>query len=136
LLPIFLSGHGRLGAAAPPSRLARVAEASYGARRMTFDFPHTLTRDDARARMEALTEYLTRRHGLQVTWDGDRGTVRGKVLAVVTIDGAFVVSDDSVHVEGKDPGMLWRKRAVEYLKKKFDQYLDPACPLAELPRAP
>lgn len=103
---------------------------------MKFDFPHTLSRDDARARLQALTEYLTHRHGLHVSWAGDRGTVRGKVLAVVTIDGEFILADGTVHVEGKDPGMLWRKKAVDYLKKKFDQYLDPTCPLAELPRAP
>lgn len=100
---------------------------------MQFDYPHTLSPDDARARMHALTDYLTRRHGLQVNWAGDKGTVRGKVLAVVTIDGEFTVTEKIIHVTGKDPGILWRKKAVEYLKKKFDQYLDPRATLADLP---
>jgi hypothetical protein len=100
---------------------------------MTFDFPHSLSLEDARDRLHALTDYLSNRHGLQVAWAGDRGTVRGKVL-LVTIDGEFRVADNMIHVVGKDPGMLWRKKAVEYLKKKFGMYLDPATALADLPR--
>ena len=103
---------------------------------MNFDFPHALPRDDARARLQALTEYLTRRHGLQVAWSGDRGTVRGRFMAVVNIDSAFVLEDGRVHVEGKDPGLLWRRKAVDYLRHKLETYLDPATPLAELPRGP
>ena len=101
---------------------------------MKFDFPHTLSADDARARMQALTDYLTRRHGLEVSWAGDKGQVRGKVMGMVAIDGEFTLAAGSIHVEGKDPGFLWRKKAIDYLKKKFGQYLDPAKPLAALDR--
>jgi hypothetical protein len=103
---------------------------------MQLDYPHRLTREDARARLEALTEYLSRRHGIQVSWDSDRGTVRGRVLKVVSIDGQFVLGDGSVHVEAKDPGILWRKKALEYLRRKLDVYLDPGRALADLPRGP
>jgi hypothetical protein len=101
---------------------------------MKFDYPHPLSLEEARARMQALTDYLTRRHGLAVSWSGDRGTVRGKVMGMVGIDGEFLLAAGNVHVEAKDPGFLWRKKAVDYLKKKFGQYLDPARPLAELDR--
>lgn len=101
---------------------------------MTFDHPHGLPIEDARARMQALTDYLTRRHGLQVSWVGDKGSVRGKVMGMVSIDGTFELRAKDVHVEAKDPGFLWRKKAVEYLQKKFGQYLDPSVPVEQLDR--
>jgi hypothetical protein len=102
---------------------------------MKFDYPHSFPLEEARARMTALTDYLTNHHGLQVSWNGDRGTVRGKVLAMIAIDGEFVLGPTSVNVTGKDPGFLWRNKAVDYLKKKFSQYLDPATPLDSLERS-
>lgn len=101
---------------------------------MTFDFAHTLTPDDARARMEALSQYFSTKHGLKVSWSGDRGRVLGKVLGMVSIDGEFVLGEGKVHVQAKDPGMLWRKKAAEYLQRKFGEYLDPKRRVEDLPR--
>ena len=101
---------------------------------MKFEYTHTLSNDDARSRMEALGEYLTNRHGIRVTWDGDRGVFRGKYL-VVNIEGEMKFGDGIIHFDGKDPGLLWRKKAVGYLKRKLEMYLAPGTPLDELPRA-
>jgi hypothetical protein len=99
---------------------------------MKFDYPHALAKEDALQRLVRLGEYLNHRHGIQVTWSGDRGIFRGKYLVVI-IEGELFLGDGVVHVTGKDPGMLWRKRAIDYLKRKLAIYLDPACPVEELP---
>jgi hypothetical protein len=99
---------------------------------MKFDYPHELTREDARARLLRLGQYLQNRHGIQVTWTDDKGRFRGKYL-VVHIEGELDLGDGVVHVTGKDPGFLWRGRAVDYLKSKLATYLDPSRPLEDLP---
>ncbi|HEU4534050.1 MAG TPA: polyhydroxyalkanoic acid system family protein [Polyangiaceae bacterium] len=92
-----------------------------------------LSREDAKARLEALGEYFQNKHGLAVTWQGDSAAVRGKYL-VVTIDGTLRFEGDKVVFEGQDPGMLWRGKAKEYLAAKLEKYLEPSRPLADLPR--
>lgn len=99
---------------------------------MKFDYPHTLEREDALDRLHKLGQYLERRHGIQVHWNGDRGSFRGRYL-VVSIEGELDLSERMVHVTGKDPGILWRKKAVGYLQRKLAMYLDPQTPPAELP---
>ena len=56
----------------------------------------------------------------------------GKYLLVV-IQGEMKIEDALIHFDGKDPGMLWRKKAVKYLKEKLAFYLDPNTPIEELP---
>ncbi len=101
---------------------------------MVFDYPHKLPVEDARARLEALSEYLTNRHGIQVTWDGDSARINGKYM-VVKIEGEMTLTPTDVKVKGKDPGMLWRKKAKDYLHGKLAKYLDPNTALADLPRS-
>lgn len=92
-----------------------------------------LSRDDAKARLEALGEYFQNKHGLAVTWQGDVASVRGKYM-VVTIDGSMRFDGNKVVFEGQDPGMLWRGKAKEYLAGKLAKYLEPSRALADLPR--
>lgn len=99
---------------------------------MQFDYPHSLAPDAARARLEALGIYLRNRHGIDVTWSGDRGSFRGKYM-VVNFQGELVLGDGVVHVTAKDPGMLWRKKARDYLERKLATYLDPGTAIADLP---
>jgi len=101
---------------------------------MNFDFPHAFSKEDARTRLEALGQYLGNRHGIRVTWSGDKASVNGKYL-VVAIEAELTLQDRQVVVRGKDPGMLWRKKAVNYLKEKLEIYLDPKTPVDRLPRA-
>src|SRR5262245_51190228 len=101
---------------------------------MKFDYAHSLVKEDAQTRLQLLGEYLNRRHGIQVSWTGNRGVFRGKYL-VVSIEGELAIGDGVIHVTGKDPGLLWRNRAIEYLKRKLAIYLDPNCPVQDLPTA-
>jgi hypothetical protein len=98
------------------------------------DYPHTLPVADARARIRALGEYLTNKHGLAVSWSNDdQASIRGKYL-VVTIEGTVSVAERNVSFDGKDPGLLWRGKARDYLTHKLARYLDPRTALDTLPR--
>lgn len=96
--------------------------------------PHSLELSDARERLKALGEYLSNKYGLTVKWTGeDEASVSGGYL-VVTISGSLRVTSTAVTFTGKDPGMLWRGKAKDYLLRKLGKYLDPKIPLSELPR--
>lgn len=99
---------------------------------MQFDYPHSVGLEDARARVGVLCTYLDNRHGIKVTWDGNTGSFDGKYLMVL-IQGKMNIEDSRIHFDGKDPGMLWRKKAVKYLKEKLAVYLDPSTPIDQLP---
>ncbi|HMJ16005.1 MAG TPA: polyhydroxyalkanoic acid system family protein [Polyangiaceae bacterium] len=103
---------------------------------MSFElkYAHDLEPADARARLVALGEYLSNKHGLTVSWSNDtEAKVSGKFL-VVSIEGTLRLSGKSAEFTGKDPGMLWRGKARDYLLGKLKTYLDPATPLQALPR--
>ena len=96
--------------------------------------PHSLELADARARLHALGDYLANKYGLTVTWTGDdEATVSGSYL-VVTISGSLRVTPSAVTFSGKDPGMLWRGKAKDYLLAKLAKYLNPSNPADTLPR--
>lgn len=100
---------------------------------MKFDFQHSFDIEEALERVQALCEYLYNRHGIQVSWEGKTGTFDGKYL-VVSIQGMMVIEETRIHFDGKDPGLLWRRKATRYLTEKLEMYLDPATPSVELPR--
>jgi hypothetical protein len=103
---------------------------------MAFDLscPHGFSLADARARLHAMGDYFANKYGLTVTWTGeDEATISGSYL-VVTISGTLKLSPNSVSFTGKDPGMLWRGKAKDYLQGKLAKYLDPGNPLEALPR--
>lgn len=98
----------------------------------TFEFhvSHTLSRAEARARMEKLTAAWSR-HGVQSSWKGDEAQLDGKVLGMHLV-ATLRVTDTQVGGEASDPGMLLRGRAKTYLTEKFAHYLDPKKALADL----
>lgn len=101
---------------------------------LRIDHTHAFSRTEARERMRALGDYLQNKHGLAVRWTSDdTAEIRGSYL-VVQIEGSVSVSDGKVSFEGKDPGMLWRGKARDYLQNKLDKYLDPKTPHEALPR--
>ena len=101
---------------------------------MEIDYKHELADEDARARLEALGEYLVNRHGIKVSWEGSRARFEGKYM-VVKIAGELTMSEHRVMFRGEDPGFLWRKRALEYMQGKLSRYLDPKIPLSQLSRS-
>lgn len=99
-----------------------------------FTYDHSLQPEPARARLTALGEYLSNKYGLSVTWNNDdEATITGSYL-VVSINGRLTLTPGQVRFSGKDPGMLWRSKAKDYLQRKLAQYLDPASDVATLPR--
>jgi len=101
---------------------------------MEIDYKHELPEDEARARLEALGEYLGHRHGINVAWlDPHRARFSGRYL-VVKIDGELSLGSGVVRFRGHDPGFLWRRKATDYIEGKLSKYLDPKVPLSELPR--
>ena len=101
---------------------------------MEFDYPHSLTNEAVRDRLSALGDYLQNRHGIRVTWEGDdKAMFKGRYL-VVRFEGVMTFEEGIVHFRGKDPGLLWRKRASNYIKKKLGIYFDKNTPLETLPR--
>jgi len=101
---------------------------------MHIDFPHRLSRDEARIRLQALGDYLKNKHGIAVSWQGDQASIKGRYM-VVAIEGTVRVEDGRVVFDGKDPGLLWRTKAKEYLTHKLGKYLNPSTSPEQLPRA-
>ncbi len=96
---------------------------------------HSFPIAEARERIAALGEYLKNKHGLTVSWTGeDTAQISGKYL-VVTIQGSVEVKADRVSFSGKDPGMLWRGKAKDYLSHKLSRYLDAGTAVDALPRS-
>jgi hypothetical protein len=105
-------------------------------RRMAFELsvPHKLDLPDARARLRAMGEYLGNKYGLSITWTSeDEASVTGSYL-VVTVSGGLRLTPSSVTFSGKDPGMLWRGKAKDYLSRKIEKYMNPSTPVDSLPR--
>lgn len=101
---------------------------------MELDIPHSLALEEARARLQALCDYMQHRHGAQVTWiEQDRATIRGK-YAVFAITAELRIEPGRVHVQGTDPGLALRAAAKKYVSGKLLFYLDPARAPDSLPR--
>jgi hypothetical protein len=101
---------------------------------MEFDYPHNLTSDEVRERLDCLGAYLRNRHGIDVSWDGDdRAIFKGRYL-VIGFEGVMTFEDKLVRFKGKDPGRLWRKKATNYIRGKLETYFDPRTPVEELLR--
>ena len=101
---------------------------------LKFDVPHSLPKDEAKRRIEALLAYWSRKYGMRCVWTGDGAKVSGKAVGV-TIEASIVVTDRGVVGEATDPGILLRGQATKYLKGKLADYLDPARPPPDLAHA-
>jgi hypothetical protein len=100
---------------------------------LKFEVPHTLAREEAKKRVEALIGYWGKKYGVKATWTGDSAKLAGKAMGI-TLDANLTVSDDKVGGEATDPGMLLRGQAQKYLTRKFGDYLDPKKSLSDLAR--
>ena len=91
--------------------------------------------EDAKARLDALGEYFRNKHGINLAWVSDtKASINGKYL-VVKIEGEMNMSEGKVVFSGRDPGMMWRKKATKYIHGKLDDYFDPNTPVDALPRS-
>jgi Putative polyhydroxyalkanoic acid system protein (PHA_gran_rgn) len=102
---------------------------------MEIEYKHRLDEAEAQSRLKVLGEYLEKRHGITLSWTTpDRAKFNGKYL-VVKITGELILEPGVVRFRGEDPGLLWRRKATEYIHGKLVKYLDPSVALADLPRA-
>jgi len=101
--------------------------------RLKFDVPHTVGKDEAKKRVDALFGYWGKKYGVKAQWNGDAAKVAGKAMGV-SIDADLTIHDNKVGGEASDPGMLLRGQAQKYLTRKFNEYLDPKKPLDQLGR--
>ena len=102
--------------------------------RITFEMAHRLGKDEAKQRIEALTQYWGRKYGVATNWNGDSVDFKGKVMGV-SLDGTLRILDDKVSGDATDPGMLLRGQAKKYVERKFATYLDPGKTLPEIQKA-
>lgn len=101
---------------------------------MQFEYSYEMPDEEVRPRLEALGEYLQNRHGIQVTWSSDgKANFSGRYM-VVKIDGTLTYGNGRIMFRGQDPGLLWRKKAIQYMQGKLTTYLDPRTPVDKLPR--
>lgn len=91
---------------------------------MKFDVNHSLSKDQARERVQKLMTYWGDKYGVKSDWNGDQASVLGKVMGI-NLEASFEIRDGQVCGEGTDPGMLLRGQAKKYIQKKFDDFLDP-----------
>jgi hypothetical protein len=114
-------------------RLSRVLSI-YGGVTVNIEHNHQFAQDEAKARVQALADYMSKKHGMLVQWTGDDSfRMQGK-YKVVSIDATITLAPNKIQVSGKDPGMLWRGPAKAYISKKLEQYLNPGAPVDSLSR--
>ena len=101
---------------------------------MKFEVPHTLSKDEARKRVEQLVKYWADKYGVKAEWAADGAKVIGKVMGI-NLDASFKITDKGIEGEGTDPGMLLRGQAKSYLQKKLGEVLDPSKSLSDLKSA-
>jgi hypothetical protein len=92
---------------------------------LSLEVSHALSREAAKRRMELLIQRWERKYGLRSTWVGDTARLSGTIMGI-PLQATLEVSDQSVHGEANDPGMLFRHKAKKYLEEKLGWYLDPS----------
>ncbi len=98
---------------------------------MKLEQAHSLSREDAKRRIEKLADYWRTKYGVSVAWTGDSVKITGK-LKGIAIDAKVQVNERTIVAEGSDPGLLMRAAATAYLKGKLADYLDPRKSEADL----
>ncbi len=97
-------------------------------------YPHSFSKEEAVARIRALTEYW-QRYGVKTVWHGSTAQMEGRVLGV-SFHGEFEITDSELilrKAKYSRLGILLGGR--HYAQRKLDEYLDPDMPLGQLQAA-
>lgn len=96
---------------------------------MDFEKPHGFGKDEALARMRALTDYW-QKHGVSSSWTGDRGQISGKIKGF-SFSGEIVVEERRIRAK-VEANLIARKVGGAYVQGKIGDYLDPKTTLEAL----
>ena len=98
--------------------------------RMSRTYAHTET--EVRARLRALTDYWSAKHGLRIEWIGDDEVrIRGRVKGV-KLDGQVTLGNGTIDAKVEAGWLAEKLGGRGYVERKLDDYLDPAHTLEEL----
>lgn len=86
---------------------------------------------EARARLEALADYWSEKHGVHTEWSGARGRLVGRKLGV-KYDASFEIGDGAVLVEATFGFLADKLGGPDYVRRKLADYLDPKNSLESL----
>ncbi|HEY3357748.1 MAG TPA: polyhydroxyalkanoic acid system family protein [Polyangia bacterium] len=100
---------------------------------MKIERKHNFTLDEAKQRIQALTEYWQAKHGIKTEWSGNSAKTKGKVKGI-NFDAKVDVAEKQIVCEADVGFLAERLGARSYVEKKLGEYLDPATPAASLPR--
>jgi hypothetical protein len=98
---------------------------------MKLEKDHAFTRDEAVARIRALTDYWDTKHGTSTTWSGNSARITGKVKGV-SFDGHFSVEERRLLADVKVGFFAEMIGGKAYVERKVDDYLNPGNSLESL----
>lgn len=98
---------------------------------MKVDLTHSFSKDEAVARLQALTSYWSNRYGVKSSWNGDSAHVAGKVSGV-KFEGEFTVQASRVVGDVRAGFLAEKLGGKRYVEEKIAQYLDPKTSLESL----
>lgn len=90
--------------------------------KLAFDVPHSLSKDEARRRIEQLAHDWAAKYGVQFQWKEDTVRLWGKVMGM-PVEADLRVGEGAVHTDATDPGFLFRDKAKKYVSEKLTYYL-------------
>jgi len=86
--------------------------------------PYSFDDEEALARLQALADYWSAKHGVGTEWDGPSAHLKGRKLGV-KYDARVRIGDGRVVAE-VDVGFLAEKLGgPKYVRRKLAEYLDP-----------
>ena len=94
-------------------------------------YPHDMPRQEALDRVRALTDYWDTRYGTRTEWVGNRGSIRGRAFRI-SFEATFTINPGSMDGEMRVSFLAVRMGGRQYIKRKLDEYLDPANSLEDL----
>jgi len=98
---------------------------------MTLDQVHPFSKEEALARVHALTDYWAKKYGVRTDWSGDRAKIAGKVNGV-KFDGQITVEDSRISGDIKAGFLAEKLGGRQYVEGKLGEYLSPATSLERL----
>jgi putative polyhydroxyalkanoate system protein len=100
---------------------------------MKIERKFSFTADEAKQRMQALTDYWHTKYGVKTDWNGNTGRTQGKVKGI-SFDARVDVAEKQLTCEADVGFLAERLGARSYIERKLDEYLDPSKSVTALTR--